>query len=182
MDRGKKKLDNTLVGKIIEVLRKMHSIDVTIGQERRPLSRDEIHQKISNCFNDLRKSDGTKYKGDRVKALNGALYSTGIFHKENDLWSIREEEIESYERKTRIKLENKGKRKRLGMDFVMDSEVASTQPDGEDQPYQKRKYVRKQVKKSTIVKLLKDTSEQLRMRDPATHEIYFKNPFQVMKA
>lgn len=113
IDGGKKKLDNTLVGKIIEILRNPSILFSSIGQEGRPLSRDEIQRKIGEDFNDLRKSDGTKYKGDRLKALNGALYSTGIFHREGDLWSIREEEIESYERKTRIKLETKGKRKRV---------------------------------------------------------------------
>lgn len=83
-----------------------------IGREGRPLRREEIQSKIGDGFNQLRKSDGTKYKGDRLKALNGALYSTGIFHKENDLWSVRPAELESYERKTRLKLETRGRRKR----------------------------------------------------------------------
>lgn len=89
-------------------------MQLRIGQEGRPMRREEILSKIGDNFVELRKSDGTKYKGDRNKALNGALYSTGIFHHENDHWSIRPNEIESYERKMRLKLESKGKRKRAG--------------------------------------------------------------------
>ena len=79
------------------------------------MRKEEIQAKIGSSFESLRKSDGTKYKGDRGKALNGALYSTGIFHRENDQWSIRESELESYERKMRLRLESKGKRKRMSM-------------------------------------------------------------------
>lgn len=85
-----------------------------IGQEGRPLTVDDILRKIGESFNELRKTDGTKYKGDRRKALNGALHSTGIFQHEEDAWSIRDEEIGNYERKTRLKMEARSKRKRTG--------------------------------------------------------------------
>lgn len=40
---------------------------------------EEIQEQINDSFDGLRKTDGTKYRGDKTKAINGALYSTGIF-------------------------------------------------------------------------------------------------------
>lgn len=140
------------------------------------MRREEILSKIGDNFGELRKSDGTKYKGDHNKALNGALYSTGIFHHDNDHWTIRQNEIESYERKMRLKLESKGKRKRTSNEkwrnwFLVDG--------GVDEGYAKRKYTRRHIKRGAIVKMLKDTSERLRMNNKETNSVYFKNPFQV---
>ena len=50
---------------------------------------EDILTSIGDSFDKLRKADGTKYKGDRTKAVNGALYSTGVFRRVNDKWSLR---------------------------------------------------------------------------------------------
>ena len=49
----------------------------------------------------------------------------------------------------------------------------------QEEPGTKRKYVRKQMKRGMIVKLLRETSDTFRMKDPKMHEVYFKNPFYV---
>ena len=69
-------------------------------------------EEIGDSFDDLRKADGTKYKGDKMKAINGALYSTGIFRHVNDKWVLRPADCELYERHKRQKLETRGKRRR----------------------------------------------------------------------
>lgn len=133
--------------------------------------------KIGSSFDALRKSDGTKYKGDRGKALNGALYSTGIFHRENDQWSIRESELETYERKMRLRLESKGKRKRMGKSIKQNEYGIGDDPSDDGS---KRRYSKKHIKKSTVVKMLKDVTDKLRRsNNPEVTNSCFKNPFQV---
>ena len=84
---------------------------------------DEIVTRITPVFSELRKMDGTRYKGNILKAVNGALSSTGIFLRldvlmrvgcelQNLKWMIREEELEIYEERAQKKLKAKGKRKR----------------------------------------------------------------------
>lgn len=43
------------------------------------MALDDIVTRVSPVFTELRKMDGTKYKGNIIKAVNGALSSTGIF-------------------------------------------------------------------------------------------------------
>ena len=45
------------------------------------MSIDELVIHLTPIFPDLRKMDGTRYKGNIVKAVNGALSSTGIFQR-----------------------------------------------------------------------------------------------------
>lgn len=86
---------------------------------------EEIVTRITPFFSELRKMDGTRYKGNILKAVNGALSSTGIFMRldvrshchsdaQNMKWVIREDELEAYEQRAQKKLETKGKRKREG--------------------------------------------------------------------
>lgn len=49
--------------------------------EKMPMSIDELVLHLTPIFPDLRKMDGTRYKGNIVKAVNGALSSTGIFQR-----------------------------------------------------------------------------------------------------
>lgn len=69
-----------------------------------------ISDRIGDVFDNLRKADGTKYKGDKTKAINGALYSTGIFRKVGDGWVIRPEECAAYEQRMKQKLQSRGKK------------------------------------------------------------------------
>lgn len=75
---------------------------------------DEILNRIGESFENLRKADGTKYKGDRAKAVSGALYSTGIFRRINEKWVLRPAEYQVYERRMRRKLEHRTKKKGSG--------------------------------------------------------------------
>jgi singapore isolate B (sub-type 7) whole genome shotgun sequence assembly, scaffold_5 len=74
---------------------------------------EDILTSIGDSFDKLRKADGTKYKGDRTKAVNGALYSTGVFRRVNDKWSLRPAEYQVYESRMRQKLEHRGKKRRI---------------------------------------------------------------------
>lgn len=130
---------------------------------------DEIQEQIGDSFEGLRKTDGTKYRGDKTKAINGALYSTGIFRRVNEKWTIKPVECEQYERRMLQKLETKGRKKKGAQESVENGE----------ETYVKRKYTKRQVKRSVIVKLLKSTSDRLRMSNSEHSGVYFKNPFQV---
>ena len=114
---------------------------------------DEIQEQIGDSFEGLRKTDGTKYRGDKTKAINGALYSTGIFRRVNEKWTIKPVECEQYERRMLQKLETKGRKKKGTQESMENGE----------ETYVKRKYTKRQVKRSVIVKLLKSTSDRLRM-------------------
>ena len=74
---------------------------------------EAISERIGDVFENLRKADGTKYKGDKNKAINGALYSTGIFRKVGDGWVIRPEECAAYEQRMKQKLQTRGKKSRV---------------------------------------------------------------------
>ena len=137
---------------------------------KRPLRMEEIQEQINDSFEGLRKTDGTKYRGDKTKAINGALYSTGIFRRVNEKWVIKPLECEQYERRMLQKLETRGKRRK--------AVVAENDPNGEE-VYVKRKYTRRQVKRSVILKMLKNTSDRLRVSSNEHSAVYFKNPFQV---
>ena len=52
-----------------------------LEMEKMPMSIDELVLHLTPIFPDLRKMDGTRYKGNIVKAVNGALSSTGIFQR-----------------------------------------------------------------------------------------------------
>ena len=45
------------------------------------MSIDEIIARVTPVISELRKMDGTRYKGNIVKAVTGALSSTGIFNR-----------------------------------------------------------------------------------------------------
>lgn len=62
-------------------------MDEYIAKCKRPLSIDEIIAEVTPVFSELRKMDGTRYKGNIVKAVTGALSSTGIF-KRNDVSNV----------------------------------------------------------------------------------------------
>ncbi len=131
---------------------------------------EEIQEQINDSFDGLRKTDGTKYRGDKTKAINGALYSTGIFRRVNEKWVIKPLECEQYERRMLQKLETRGKRRKA---------VVVENGDTGEEVYVKRKYTRRQVKRSVILKMLKSTSDRLRVSSNEHSAVYFKNPFQV---
>ena len=79
---GKGSFINTLVGRIAQLMRiSLFPPNQQLGEEKRPLSLDEIINHTAPVFSELRKADGTRYKGNTLKAINGALSSTGIFVK-----------------------------------------------------------------------------------------------------
>ena len=72
--------------------------------EKMPMSIDELVLHLTPIFPDLRKMDGTRYKGNIVKAVNGALSSTGIFQR--------------LEVRTQKKIDSRSKRKRSDDWFI----------------------------------------------------------------
>lgn len=59
----------------------MYYLSLIIDEVKRPVAIEEIITRVTPVFSHLRKMDGTKYKGNIVKAVNGALSSTGIFSR-----------------------------------------------------------------------------------------------------
>lgn len=45
-----------------------------------------------------------------MKAINGALYSTGIFRRTNNLWGLRQAESDAYVQRMSQKLTSQGKK------------------------------------------------------------------------
>ncbi|KAK8815665.1 hypothetical protein WA538_004790 [Blastocystis sp. DL] len=154
-DGSKTRFSNTLVG----------SIASFIKMEKMPMSIDELVLHLTPIFPDLRKMDGTRYKGNIVKAVNGALSSTGIFQRlENGKWVLNEEEYDQYEQRTQKKIDSRSKRKRNG-DSHADDEKA------------KRKYAKRRDRRQTIISLLETISDYQRRSNAERNAIYFKNPF-----
>lgn len=124
----------------------------------------ECNDYLQGCFESLRKPDGNKYKGDPLKAIYGALHSTGVFRKtEDDKWELCESKIDEYEEKLRKKFESKGAKKR---------ELAD--------PHFKRprkKYTRRSGKREDLVRLLSQISSKYR-DNSAANAVYFRNPFK----
>eukprot|EP00871_Galdieria_phlegrea_P003098 jgi/Galph1/378/GphlegSOOS_G5069.1 len=68
---------------------------------RRPVSENEIIQEAREKYPLLRKSDGTKYKENQIRAVKGSLCSTGIFVKlpNRNEWMVNEDAAKQYEMK-----------------------------------------------------------------------------------
>lgn len=77
----REKFSNTLVGCITNMIRTSSLLSLFSGENKCPMSSDEIVTRVTPIVSDLRKMDGTKYKGNVIKAVNGALSSTGIFSR-----------------------------------------------------------------------------------------------------
>ncbi|KAK8831876.1 hypothetical protein WA577_001931 [Blastocystis sp. JDR] len=149
---------NTLVGRISKLLR----------DEKRPMMLEEIVTRITPFFSELRKMDGTRYKGNILKAVNGALSSTGIFMRlDNMKWVIREDELEAYEQRAQKKLETKGKRKR-------DVPAGNTE---EEKPA-KRRYTKRRDRKQAIIAMLTSISDLQHAQNLERNAIYSQNPFE----
>lgn len=97
--------------------------------------------------------------------MNGALFSTGIFRHTGSKWTLRQDELVQYQQRFQQRVETRGRRRKLA------------ESGGEPAP--KRKYTRRQIKRSTVVKMLKAASERLRMSSRDQNMVMFKNPFQV---
>jgi hypothetical protein len=104
---GKERMENTIVGKVCSYMR-----------ARGPMTMSECVEALDNHYEELRKPDGTKYKGTLEKAINGALSSTGVFQKGDDnRWIMKETEVQLYEERVIKKFEQKSKkRKQLSKD------------------------------------------------------------------
>ncbi len=64
-------LQNTLVGRIADYMRE-------VGE---PVSLTQCTEALRDVFPDLKKPDGTHYRGGVERAIHGALWSTGVFKK-----------------------------------------------------------------------------------------------------
>jgi hypothetical protein len=72
-----------------------------------PASENDIYEYILPKINDLRKSDGGKYKGNIIKVVKSTLYSSGLFYKQDNSFYFREEEGLNYMIRNTEKLLNK---------------------------------------------------------------------------
>ena len=149
---------------------------------------DEIVTRITPLFSDLRKMDGTRYKGNILKAVNGALSSTGIFLRldvmvcmtyemQNLKWMVREDELEVYEERAQKKLKGKGKRKRES-DRRKGVECIGASGAEEEKPT-KRKYAKRRDRKQAIITMLSSISDMQHSQNVERNRIYAQNPFEV---
>ncbi|GJD10160.1 hypothetical protein Gasu2_43670 [Galdieria sulphuraria] len=70
--------------------------------EGRPVSEEEILEEARKKYSILRKSDGSRYKENQIRAVKGSLCSTGIFMKAEENgkeWVVNEEAAKQYEAK-----------------------------------------------------------------------------------
>eukprot|EP01029_Cantina_marsupialis_P000794 TRINITY_DN10598_c0_g1_i1.p1 TRINITY_DN10598_c0_g1~~TRINITY_DN10598_c0_g1_i1.p1 ORF type:complete len:340 (-),score=92.61 TRINITY_DN10598_c0_g1_i1:135-1154(-) len=100
---SRERIQNTMVGKLAQAMR-----------EHGELSLQECYDAVEHCFHELRKPDGTKYKGAKTKVVQGTLYSTGVFQnsKLTNKWSIKEPEMTEYEKRLEEKFERKSRKRR----------------------------------------------------------------------
>jgi hypothetical protein len=68
---GRERYQNTLVGRLAEYMR-------DVGE---PVSLLQCTEALRDVFPELKKPDGTRYKGSLERAIHGALWSTGVFRK-----------------------------------------------------------------------------------------------------
>ncbi len=72
-----------------------------------PTSFQEISEEVAKCYDTLRRSDGTKYHGDFIRALKGCLSSSGVFVEQpSNLWGINEAQAQLYEARTTEKIKS----------------------------------------------------------------------------
>ncbi|KAK8799505.1 hypothetical protein WA158_006054 [Blastocystis sp. Blastoise] len=155
---SRRRMQNTLVGRLADFMRQM----------ARPVTIEECIHAIGDSFSELRKADGTKYKGDHFKAINGALFSTGIFRRhEDNRWVLRPEEIHAYEQRMQQKFEDKLKRK-------ASSDDSSSYPVPQSK---KRRCTPKKTKKDAILHMVNHLVDVYK-QDPDTNANYLKNPFK----
>ncbi len=180
---------NTLVGRISKLLRTFIPSQLRLGDEKRPMMLEEIVTRITPFFSELRKMDGTRYKGNILKAVNGALSSTGIFMRldvrshwhsdvQNMKWVIREDELEAYEQRAQKKLETKGKRKREGDVHCPALRVVPAGNTEEEKPA-KRRYTKRRDRKQAIIAMLTSISDLQHAQNLERNAIYSQNPFEV---
>ena len=68
---GRERFQNTLVGRLAEYMR-------DVGE---PVSIAQCIEALRDVFPELKKPDGSTYKGSLERAIHGALWSTGVFRK-----------------------------------------------------------------------------------------------------
>jgi hypothetical protein len=100
---GAQRIENTMVGRISSLMKR-----------NGPMTLVECSCAMTGHYSELRKPDGTKYKGSLEKAVNGALYSTGVFVRDqmNGRWAISEAAIRDYEGRLRRKFEQSAKKRK----------------------------------------------------------------------
>eukprot|EP00916_Digyalum_oweni_P006440 GHVL01011049.1.p1 GENE.GHVL01011049.1~~GHVL01011049.1.p1 ORF type:complete len:564 (+),score=138.59 GHVL01011049.1:203-1894(+) len=83
-------VEKTLPGFLMKFMRELD----------RPCTEDELVRGASMVFTSLRKPDGTRYRGEVLRSVKGALSAVvGLFHKDNEknLWTLNESAARSYE-------------------------------------------------------------------------------------
>lgn len=148
-----------------------------------PVSLLQCTEALRDVFPELKKPDGTRYKGSLERAIHGALWSTGVFRKnEHELWTLKDDDANDYERKLTSKFQERSK-KRKNLSSAAKSTFSLMKK-------QRRKYTRKSGKRGDIVRLLatfsqghKEAADRAAMADagnvPPELQALFKNPFKV---
>jgi len=81
-------IENTLPGLLICFMYKINNI---------PVAENVLFNLVAKQFNNLRKPDGSKYKGNINKVFKSTLSSSGLFAKSTDAkWSYKEKEAVDY--------------------------------------------------------------------------------------
>ncbi|KAK8811568.1 hypothetical protein WA158_003302 [Blastocystis sp. Blastoise] len=165
-DEGRRKAQNTLVGRLADFMSiymyylfALFLINVIYRQMDRPVTLEECINAIGDNFTELRKADGTKYKGDHFKAINGALFSTGVFKRTD---------IDAYEERMQKKFEERCRKRKSAPEEPIPMHMS--------QP-KKRKYTCRRNKRESIIHMLQNITDNYRQQ-PQNNQSYLKNPFK----
>eukprot|EP00743_Colponemidia_sp_Colp-15_P004414 GILK01004760.1.p1 GENE.GILK01004760.1~~GILK01004760.1.p1 ORF type:complete len:346 (-),score=46.27 GILK01004760.1:295-1260(-) len=141
-------------------------------------TEEEMFQEVIKVYDDLRKPDGTRYKGTIEKSIRGSLYANNLFERAEDgTWKVKEPESSLYERQVG---ERMMKRQREKFDQLQHRGQRKRRIGDEGQALVARpRKQRKSTKKQAIIEMLDNFSKHL--MGEADWKVCFNNPFKGFK-
>lgn len=138
-------------------------------------------------FSELRKADGTRYKGNTLKAINGALSSTGIFVKlevsaverYDAEWAMDRERLAPGNLRAANPEEDGLQGEEEAELWAMEREFHADAPPIEEEKPAKRKFSKKKDRRQRIINILAGLSDVYKTQPMERRAAYFSNPFMV---
>ncbi|KAM3127669.1 hypothetical protein pb186bvf_020212 [Paramecium bursaria] len=108
-DEKKKLFNQTLTGFIIRLFEAHKKIS---------LNEAYIVECVRANVKNLKRNDGSKYKGNLYKTVKGSLTSNGIFKKDDiieneNFWCMKQQQADEYERRTTLRIYNQIDKKKI---------------------------------------------------------------------
>jgi len=162
-------IENTLPGFLICFLHKNNNV---------PAPENFLFSLVSKQFSELRKPDGSKYKGNITKVFKSTLSSSGIFAKNEDgKWSYKEKEAVEYVLRVTEKLLTKKieKEKKIAV-MADDNDTRSTNTNKKTTKKIKKKLDDANYKIAKVYGILDDLLNKY--KDDKDFGKDMKNPFK----